>query len=399
MKPNNDLTCDKISWQGREAYVLGNDLVRLVSLGGGGHIAEFCFAKSTGFSTLNPMWVPPWKTIEPYRYRPEVHASRYGPPDSGKLISGIVGHNLCLDYFGVPSEEEAKQGLSVHGEAPSARWRKTDLRVARQRIALTLAVRLPVAGLQFSRELQLRRGESVAYFKETVVNENKADHFFSWQQHVTLGPPFLSSQDCRVAISATKGKVFPHEYDEGKGLLEAGREFRWPMAPARGGGTADLTHPLARQGSGILATVLLDPRRDTEFVAALNTRARLLIAHCFSRHDYPWVAIWEENQARTAAPWSGKTQSRGLEFGSTPFPVSRREAFALGPLFGTPTLASVPARGRKTVRYVAFLAQVPEGFGNVRDIRPAKNEILVIGSESKEPVRVPASGLGEAGLI
>jgi len=35
------------------AYVLGNDQVRLVALTGGGHIAEFRFAESTGHSTVN----------------------------------------------------------------------------------------------------------------------------------------------------------------------------------------------------------------------------------------------------------------------------------------------------------------------------------------------------------
>ena len=103
----------------------GKRVVRLVTLAGGGHIAEFCFQESSGLPTLNPFWVPPWKTIEPYRYREKLHAARYGPPVTGKLICGLVGHNLCLDYFGPPSDEEAKQGLSLHGEAPSAKWQKS----------------------------------------------------------------------------------------------------------------------------------------------------------------------------------------------------------------------------------------------------------------------------------
>ena len=385
----------KTKWHGREAFTIHNDLVQLVSLLGGGHVAEFRFLENTGASTLNPLWVPPWKTIEPYRYRPEVHAARYGPPATGRLISGIVGHNICLDYFGLPSEEEAAQGLSVHGEAPSAKWQKTKLHATSREVALTLAVRLPVAGLRFRREIRLRRGESVAYFAETVVNERKADHFFHWTQHVTLAPPFLGRETSRVTIPATKGRTYPLGYD-GKPLLPPSRDFRWPFAPTLTGGKVDLTRTFVHAGRGFVASVLLNPRRETAFVAALNGPHRLLIGYCFRRQDFPWVAIWEENRSRTAPPWSRRSQTRGLEFGSTPFPVVRRDAFALAPLFGVPTFSMVPARMEKTVHYLSFLAQVPPGFGEVRDIRLAGNEIQVQGSGLRSPLCVPATGLADA---
>ena len=399
MKPKHQLICSKTKWQAREAYTLGNGLVQLVSLTGGGHIAEFRFTDNSGLPALNPLWVPPWKTMEPYRYQPEVHAARYGPPDSGKLIAGIAGHNICLDYFGSPSKEEAAQGLSIHGEAPSARWQKTHARLTARQAGLTLSVRLPVAGLRFSREIRLRKGESVAYLKETVTNEGKADHFFHWTQHVTLSPPFLAPKTSHVAVSATKGLTYPHGYDEGKSLLPPSREFRWPYAPSTAGGKVDLTQPFSRPGRGFLATALLDPQREIEFIAALNLPHRLLVGYCFRRLDFPWIAIWEENRARTASPWSGRCQSRGLEFGSTPMPVTRREAFARGPLFNTPTFSTVAARGRKTIQYVAFLTEVPPDFGNVRDINLAKNEILVQGSARRQVLRVPALGLPATGLV
>lgn len=398
MRRKDQFICLKQLWRGREAYMLGNGLVQMVNLIGGGHIAEFRFTESSGLPDLNPYWVPPWKAIEPYQYRPRLHAARYGPPATGKLIGGIAGHNICLDFFGSPSEEEAAQGLSIHGEAPSARWRKTKGRVTTRQVSLTLSVHLPVAGLQFMREIKLRRGESVAYLKETVRNERKADHFFHWTQHVTLAPPFLAPQTSRVAISATKGRTYPHGY-EGKSLLASARDFRWPFAPSPTGGKVDLTRPFSRRGRGFLATALLDPGRDIEFVAALNVPHGLLVGYCFRRRDFPWVAIWEENCARTASPWNGRCQSRGLEFGSTPFPVTRREAFALAPLFNAPTFSTVAARGTQTAQYVAFLAQVPPGFGEVRDIELARDEIIVLGSGRKQLVRLPALGLAATGLV
>jgi hypothetical protein len=312
------------------------------------------------------------------------------------LLSGISGHNICLDYFGPPSEEEAAQGLSTHGEAPSLKWRKSGGRLRAGQISLTLSVRLPEAGLHFIREIGMRAGESVVYLKETVTNERKLDHFFHWTQHATLGTPFVAPEDGRVFISATKGLTNPTGYG-GKPLLESGKEFQWPMAPASSGGEVDLSHCLIQQGLGIIASLLLDPARDMQFVAALNIRNRLLFAYCFRRADYPWVTIWEENCAREAPPWNGRAQTRGLEFGSAPLPVTRREAFARGPIFGTPTFSTVPARGRLTISYVAFLAHLPEGFVEVRDITLGKNEILIAGAAPDQKVSLPASGLAAAG--
>jgi len=390
------LACAKTTWNGREAYTLHNDLVQMVTLPGGGHIAEFQFRAETGVPVLNPLWVPHWKSIEPYQYRADKHAATYGSSNEGKLLSGIAGHNICLDYFGPPSEEEAAQGLSTHGEAPSAKWNKTKLRTTTKDVALTLAARLPVAGLRFSRELRLKLGETVAYFSETVINENKADHFFHWTQHVTLSPPFLGHQTSRIAISATRGRTHPGGYG-GNELLASGRNFHWPFAPAQTRGSIDLTRPFARPGLGFLVTVLLNPRRQVQFVAALNEPHRLLLGYCFRTRDFPWVAIWEENQSRAGVPWDGREQTRGLEFGSTPSPILRREAFAVAPLFGAPTFSTVPAKGRMTINYLSFLAQVPEGFGGVRDIDVADNEIQVQGSGRRSSLRVPATGIAELG--
>jgi len=392
------LACSKTLWNGREAYTLHNDLVQMVTLPGGGHIAEFQFLPGTGLPVVNPFWVPPWKSMEPYQYRAKKHAAVYGPVNEGKLLSGIAGHNICLDYFGPPSEEEAAQGLSTHGEAPSAKWQKTKLDASSEEVGLTLSVRLPVSGLRFSREIRLRRGETVAYISETVFNERKADHFFHWTQHVTLGPPFLGYDTSRIAISATRGITHPAGYG-GHELLAAGRSFHWPHAPRRAGGSTDLTIPFAQEGLGFLAMALLNPRRQLQYVAALNTHYGLLLGYCFRRSDFPWVAIWEENKARTAKPWNRRCQSRGLEFGSSPVPVTRREAFAVASMFDTPTFSVVPARGTLTANYLTFMAKVPEGFGEVRDIYTAKSQIQIQGSDRRASLSLPAAGLTGSGWV
>jgi hypothetical protein len=187
MNSSNLLFCRPGSWQGRRSHVLGNQVIRMTTLVSGGHIADFRLEESADAASVSPLWVPPWRTIEPDHYRESDHRSKYGTITEGKLLSGLAGHCICLDYFGLPSAEEAKQGLSLHGEAPSSKWRSSGISLNRQRVSLAMSVRLPVAGLRFSRTIELRKGESVAHFKEVVRNERKADHFFqsktsSWRR-------------------------------------------------------------------------------------------------------------------------------------------------------------------------------------------------------------------------
>ena len=399
MPKKPSLTCAQCAWRGRKAFLLKNDTVQLLTLTGGGHIAEFRFVDASPFSHLNPLWVPPWKSMEPYNYREKAHSRSYGSLLEGKLLSGIAGHNICLDYFGPPTQAETRQGLSQHGEAPMLKWRKVASRTDRQKTSLTLSTHLPAAGISFTRNLRLHRGSPVVYFTETVINENRKDHFFHWVQHVTLGPPFISARDSRVALPGTKGMTFPHPYNGRNSLLATNRRFRWPLAPGLKGGTVDLTHTLLRQGTGIVVGVLLDPRRKLGYVAAVNFKHRLLIAYCFDRNDFPWTAVWEENRAIEGPPWKKRTETRGLEFGTTALPVERHENASMGTLYGVPTYTSVPARGRNTVRYLAFLAQLPGELTEIRTIAIEGNEIVVYGKGKGVSVRVSAPGLSNFGLV
>lgn len=392
------LNCSPTTWRGRKAYLLRNESVQLVTLTGGGHIAEFRFVDASPFSHLNALWAPPWKSMEPFDYREKVHSRLYGSLLEGKLLSGIAGHNICLDYFGPPTQAETRQGLSQHGEAPMSKWRKNECRVGPQKVSLTLSTHLPAAGLSFSRSIQLRQGAPVAFFTETVTNETKKDHFFHWTQHVTLGPPFISARHSRVALPGTRGITFPHSYSNGKDVLATNRSFRWPLAPDPKGNPVDLTRTLLRPGAGLVAGVLLNLRSPLGFVAAVNLQHRLLIAYCFKRSDFPWVAVWEENQAIEAPPWKKRTRTRGLEFGTTALPVPRQEGYDIGALYGVPTFASVPARGRKTVRYLAFLAQIPRKIADIHAIEIDRNEIVVRTKNKGILVRVPAPWLSNFSL-
>src|SRR5262245_49359573 len=104
-------------FRGRRAVSVENADLRVTVLEEGGHIAEI-FDKQTG---LNPLWMPIWPSIEPSTYHADRHAE-YGGGGDARLLAGIMGHSLCLDLFGPPSDDEAAAGLTPHGEASVVRY-------------------------------------------------------------------------------------------------------------------------------------------------------------------------------------------------------------------------------------------------------------------------------------
>ena len=88
------LSCENYSFRGRRAIRLANDLIEVLLLLGGGHVARMSFLDLN----LNPLWEPPWATMEPEEYDPKRNPE-YGPSE-GRLLASLAGHSLCLDHFG-----------------------------------------------------------------------------------------------------------------------------------------------------------------------------------------------------------------------------------------------------------------------------------------------------------
>jgi hypothetical protein len=65
--------------------------------------------------------------------------------------------------------------------------------------------------------------------------------------------------------------------------------------------------------------------------------------------------MWEENYSRAYAPWNGQALARGMEFGVSPMPESRRQMIERRSLFGVPTYRWLEARSRIEVEYRAIV--------------------------------------------
>jgi hypothetical protein len=329
-----------------------NDLVRLTVLIEGGHLAELLH-KPTG---VNPLWSPPWPSLEPSTYDPAKHPE-YGNNAESKLLSGIMGHNLCLDIFGGPSEDEAAAGMTVHGEAAVAPY---DITIADG--VLTQRATYPQAQLRFTRRISFAR-PAVVQIVEDLENLVALDRPVAWTQHVTLGHPFVEPGVTQFRASATKSKVIESDFTGGKGYMLTGAEFDWPHVPNLQGGTVDLRTFIDLPVSGAFSTHLMDPRRAEAFFLAWSPKSKVLIGYVWKPADFPWLGIWEENRSRTAPPWNGRTITRGMEFGVSPMPETRRQMIDRSRLFGVPGYRWIPARKTVRVEYRASVTtadRIPE---------------------------------------
>jgi hypothetical protein len=341
----------EITYLGRRAFALDNGILEIIVTVEGGHIA----AVRDKASGINPLWAPPWPSIEPSTYDPGQHPE-YGANAESRLLSGILGHNLCLDIFGGPSEAEAAAGLGVHGEASVAVYS-----ISTGPGRLTLRAVLPSAQLLVTRVIELPQGARVAAITETLENLSAHDRPIAWTQHATLGPPFLEKGRTVFRANATRSKVIEHDFTGGKGYMKTGAEFDWPLAPLEAGGYEDMQVLTARPVSGAFSTHLMNPAEQTAWFAAWSPAHKLAFGYAWRQADFPWLGIWEENYSRSQPPWNGAALTRGMEFGVSPFPETRRAMIERGALFGTPGYRWAPARGTLSVEYRVFLvpAEVP----------------------------------------
>ena len=224
----------------------------------GGHIAEI-LDKDTG---INPLWTPPWRSSEPSAFGPGAYAE-YGSGVESKLLAGIMGHNLCLDIFGGPSDEEFAAGVTVHGEGSVASYE-----IAESGGGLTLRARFPLAQIAFERHIELR-GHTVR-IRESVENLTAFDRPIGWTQHVTLGPPFLEKGVTQFRASATRSKVLESEFGVAD-TLRGAAEFDWPAAPRRDGGIEDLRVFTGAASSSAFTTHLMDPAREGAYLCGVRS--------------------------------------------------------------------------------------------------------------------------------
>jgi hypothetical protein len=338
------LLAEGVDFDGRPAIVLRNDKIELTILIRGAMLANLVLRDDP-------------EKLSPYWNTDRAQLAAGSPP---ARPAGSLGHFLCLDGFGAPSEEERTAGMPFHGEASGRQFELEQSAGGRGASNLKLKARLPLAQEDITRTVTLIDGESVVYVNTEVENLLAIDHPLSWAEHATTGPPFLSPGHTIIDIPGTKCRVRPQKAGS-TGKLAYEKDFVWPLAPLTQGGSVDLTTVPASGTSLDLATCLIDPSRTYGYVTVLRPDKHLLFGYVFRREEFPWLMSWMN--------YSGDAHAaRGVEFSTQPFDVSHRETVDVHEMFGAPTYKWLPAKAKLHASFLMFYTKTPDVFDGVADV-------------------------------
>jgi hypothetical protein len=359
----------KTTFEGYPAVTLSNDKMELKLMVQGSTLASVVLRDDP--EKLNPLW-------NPMRMARELGQSPH--------FDGGAGLFVCVDGFGPVSAEEKAVGLPMHGEAHAQMFEVTSHREGSSD-SVTMRATLPIVHEVFTRTFRVFEGESVISVDSELENQLGFDRPVNWAEHATIGSPFLDSGATVVDISGSRSRTRPYtEIANGPSTrrLTSGEDFTWPLAPGLNGDAIDLRQTPDNAHLLDHATTLLDPKRALEWATAINTKEHLLLGYIFRRAEYPWLQYWGNY------PPTHKF-SRGMEFGTQPFDVPRREAVSTGEMFGEPTYRWLPAKSKISSRFVVFYMRVPEGFDKVDDVRIDGGQIIVEDHLTHKEVRLVAT--------
>ncbi len=359
------------SYRGRGAIVLSNDRIRLVILKTGGSFPSITLTDDP--ERINPLW-------------DSIRADR----EQGRPAreAGAVGHFVCVDGFGSPSDAERKAGLEGHGEAHRLAWSTEFAGESDGATVVRQAVMLPRVHEVLQRELRLRPGENVIYVTSRLTSLLDFDRPVNWAEHATIGSPFLERGVTVVDISPNRALTRPRPEASRSGLvhrLASGAEFDWPMAPLRSGGQVDLRAPPIGSHSLDHTGHRMSPDAEWAFVTALHPTKRLLLGYVFRPSEFPWLQTWEFYPR-------DRLMARGLEFGTQAFDQPRRDVVTRGTIFDTPLYRWLPARAVIEASYLLFWTRTPEGFSGVDEATWENGVLRIRDSRSGKSLGLPAGG-------
>lgn len=263
-----------------------------------------------------------------------------------------MGHFICFDRWGPPSESEGKNGMFFHGEASRVNWNL--IRPPEEKagmIEAEMEATLPMAGLTIRRRIALSKDQAVLRVWESVTNMNKLGRVYNLVQHATIGPPFLD-ETTQVDANARKGfmQSSPLPNPEEPPVY-------WPQA-LKDGQPVDLRRLTDDPLPSVVSFTIDQPYG---WVTAGTGAKGLMIGYVWKTKDYPWLSVWRNVR-------DGKPVARGLEFGTTglhqPFPILVEK----GHIFGRPLVMYLDAGQTVTRSYTAFLFKIRETFQGVDSV-------------------------------
>jgi hypothetical protein len=275
----------------------------------------------------------------------------------------FMGHFLCFDRWGPPSEAEKANGFRHHGEVNTVLWTLlTPPRKIDGRSTCSMMCKLPMAGLQMNRKIELSVDEPVYFVTEEIKNLNINGRIFNIVQHVSIAPPFLDKSTL-FDNNALQGFE-----DRGDGSLNQDETIlKWPQADHKG------EKVNLRQFEGdwpYVSSFVYGQNEEYGWVTACNPSKNLMLGYIWKVADYPWINFWRSME-------NGVPMAFGMEFGTTgfhePFPVIAKK----GKIFDRNIYAFIDAKEVISKSFTAFLSKIPEDYKGVEKIEISNSAFII----------------------
>ncbi len=299
----------------------------------------------------NPLNPINWKTVNPEE-----------PP--------FMGHFLCLDRWGPPSDGEKINGFGHHGEVISQDWELLrQFQEGKNITACEMACLLPRAGFKVTRKIEMSGNQPVFHVAEEVENLNKFGRMYNMVQHVTLSPPFL---DTTTLFDNNTEKGF--EGKEDGSLNQEEPVIAWPEA-IHGGKTISLRRFQDKWPR--VSSFVIGSEQEYGWATACNPGKNLLLGYYWKTKDFPWINFWRDMK-------NGVPQAFGIEFGTTglhePFPIVAKK----GKIFDQNIYDFIDAGEIISKSFTAFILPIPDDYKGVSGIEFNNSQFTI-----KEKCKIP----------
>ncbi|MBP1991398.1 DUF4432 family protein [Paenibacillus eucommiae] len=224
---------------------------------------------------------------------------------------GLANHDVGGWYELFPNAGKACSfngiDLSGHGDVRSLRWSFRIGRESREEAVISLEATSKELPLKLEKTITIRKEQPTAWITEKITNLSDKQQPYLWGHHVTFGAPFISSQ-CRIELPDCRVYKRP-EYGNDASRLA-------PMA------TGTLSKISGKDGAPVDMTYFpSEPCSEMLFIDGLSEHWYRLYndewdVGCLLTWDgstFPYLWLWQENEAAQHAPFYGRTRGMALE--------------------------------------------------------------------------------------
>jgi hypothetical protein len=358
----------------RAATVLEHSSIRVMIDDIGGMVPELSGNKDGQW--LNSHWVPWFRSNSGKPYNDAEHGSFW----KANLLYQLAGNFSCIPNFG-PGHIIDGISMPAHGWTANQVWHyinsDTDDTSGALWALSVLESPEKAMPLSFSKIDAIIPGQAVHYTSIRVSNRGFTDLEICAGWHNTIGLPFLSP-GCRISGAGKKWMTpLPGTEFDTTTRLALGAEFNsLSQAPVLKGGKTDLSIVPAENGFTDMVVGAIPKTEKTGWFSLVNPYYKMAYLSFFtgpadSGEDdiiLYFNDLWMQYGGRPFTPWSAYegspdiTRCLGLENSVSAFANGLEYSRNQKTLMGNPTTVTIPASGKKTLRYGTLVAPYTEGL-------------------------------------